>query len=454
MRHLRPLLLLSLTLAGAAVQAETGDWTVKPEWVGAHEAFLASDALQGRGSGTRDEAIAAAYIAAQFQSYGLKPAPGMAGYVQPAVIPQRRLNGPASLSWGEGKTAAELTVFLTTGQAASGRLVAASDDPGALKALNAKEGDVLLAGGAAPAMAWFTAADKAGVKLVILRESEGTRGLYADMGGEPRLLRINPAKPHVRPALLSVPPALFDQLLAAQGQTLNFTPPAVIDAPLTTHNAIGYLAGSDPKAGTLLFTAHLDHLGVKPDGTIMHGANDDASGTVAVLELARALAAGRQPKRSILFVCYGAEELGMLGAGYFAEHPPVPLHEIIANLEFEMIGAQDPKLPEKTLMMTGFDRSDFGEALKRQGFRVTADPYPEQHFFQRSDNYQLALTGIVAHTVSGWAVTPTYHDPSDDLAHIDLPFMTAVIQSLIEPARWLANTDFVPKWKEGGKPSN
>ena len=452
MRHLRrSLLLFSLTLAGAA-QADAGEWTVKPEWVSAHEAFLASDALQGRGSGTRDEAIAAAYTAAQFQSYGLKPAPGMAGYVQPAVIPQRRLAGAASLSWGEGKTASDLTLFLTTGQPASGRLlVPASEDPAALKA---QEGDVLLASGPAPAMAWFTAADKAGVKLVILRESESTRGLFADMGGEARLLRINPAKPHVRPALLSVSPALFDQLAAAKGQSLSFTPPAVIDAPLTTHNAIGYLPGSDPKAGTLLFTAHLDHLGVRPDGTIMHGANDDASGTVAVLELARALAAGQRPKRSILFVCYGAEELGMLGARYFGEHSPVPLNEIIANLEFEMIGAQDPKLPEKTLMMTGFERSDFGEALKRQGFRVTADPYPEQHFFQRSDNYQLALTGIVAHTVSGWAVTPTYHDASDDLAHIDLPFMTAVIQSLIEPARWLANTDFVPKWKEGGKPTN
>ena len=452
MRQLRcSLLLLSLTLAGTA-RADSGEWTVKPEWVSAHETFLASDVLQGRGSGTRDEAIAAAYIAAQFQSYGLKPAPGMAGYVQSAVIPQRRLDGPASLSWGEGKTAAELTLFLTTGQPASGRLVvASSDDPGTLKA---QEGDVLLASGPAPAMAWSTAADKAGVKLVILRESEGTRSLYNGMGGEPHLLGINPAKPHVRPALLSVPPALFDQLVSVKGQTLSFAPPVVIDAPLTTHNAIGYLPGSDPKAGTLLFTAHLDHLGVKRNGTVMHGANDDASGTVAVLELARALASGQQPKRSILFVCYGAEELGMLGAQYFSEHPPVPLNQIIANLEFEMIGAQDPKLPEKTLMMTGFDRSDFGEALRRQGFRVTADPYPEKQFFQRSDNYQLALTGIVAHTVSGWAVTPTYHDASDDLAHIDLPFMTAVIQSLIEPARWLANTGFVPRWKEGGKPGN
>ncbi len=193
---------------------------------------------------------------------------------------------------------------------------------------------------------------------------------------------------------------------------------------------------------------------MQADGvTIMHGANDNASGVTAVLEVARALAAGEKPRRSILFVCFGAEEIGLLGAGYFAKNPPIPLTDIIANLEFEMIGMQDPKLPAKTLMMTGFERSDFGETMKARGFSITADPYPEHKFFQRSDNYQLALAGIVAHTVSGWATTPTYHKADDDIAHLDLPFMTAVIQSLIEPARWLANTDYVPAWKAGGRPT-
>jgi len=448
MRKLRSLLCLVLTLAGAA-QAQAPAHAVKPEWVSAHLNFLASDVLQGRKSASRDELVAATYIAAQFESYGLKPAPGMQSYLQSAPITQHRFAGAASLTSGALR-ADGVTLFLSDGQSLSGRItLAGTEDP---KALTAGQGEVLLASGSAPPMAWFGAADKLGARLLILRESEQTRTAFAEMGGEPRLLRSNPAKPRQRPALISVPAALFDQLAAAHGQALDFTPPKVAEVTLTTTNAIGYLAGSDPKAGTLLFTAHLDHLGAKPNGTVMHGANDDASGTVAVMELARALAAGKQPRRSILFVCYGGEEMGLLGAGYFAEHPPVPLKDIIANLEFEMIGAQDPQLPAKTLMMTGFERSDFGEALQRQGFRVTADPYPQQQFFQRSDNYQLARMGIVAHTVSGWAVTPTYHDASDDLAHIDLPFMTAVIQSLIEPARWLANTDFVPQWKAGGKP--
>ncbi|MBV8500776.1 MAG: M20/M25/M40 family metallo-hydrolase [Paucibacter sp.] len=447
MALIRSLAASVLIFAGAA---QADPWVVRAEWISAHENFLASDVLQGRGSATRDELIAATYIAAQFESYGLKPAPGMKGWLQRAEITRQRFQGEPKLAFGAQEVAKGVTLFVSNSQPLSGRIVqAGTEDP---KALTSGQGDVLLVTGPAPLMAWYGAAGKVGAKLVIARESDATRAGYAEMGGEPRLLRSNPAQPRQRAALITVPEMIFVQLAAAQGQTLSFTPPPVVDAKLVTTNAIGYLPGSDRAAGTLLFTAHLDHLGGKADGTVMHGANDDASGTVAVLELARALASGGKPRRSILFVCYGGEEMGLLGARYFTEHPPVPLQEIVANLEFEMIGAQDPQLPQQTLMMTGFERSDFGEALQRQGFRVTADPYPQQQFFQRSDNYQLAQMGIVAHTVSGWATTPTYHSADDDIAHLDLPFMTAVIQSVIESARWLVNSDFVPQWKPGGKP--
>ncbi|HVL42000.1 MAG TPA: peptidase M28, partial [Brevundimonas sp.] len=81
------------------------------------------------------------------------------------------------------------------------------------------------------------------------------------------------------------------------------------------------------------------------------------------------------------------------------------------------------------------------------------DLYPEQNFFERSDNYQLALQGIVAHTISGWAVTPTYHMADDTVANLNLPFMTAAIQSLVEPLRWLADGDFTPQWTANGRPT-
>lgn len=316
--------------AGLPIAAPPPAAMVDPARVSAHEAFLAGDALRGRGSANPDEAIAAAYVASQFQSYGLLPAPGMTGYLQTAGLVERPPSAP---------------------------------------------------------------------------------------GRRPRWSVIEPA-----------------------------------GAARTTTNAIGFLPGTDPAAGVILITAHLDHLGVRPDGVIMHGANDDASGTTAVLELARTLSTERH-KRGILFVAYGAEEMGGLGSEYFGSHSPVPLTDIVANLEIEMIGAQDPKMPAGVMMMTGFERSDFGSALQARGALIAPDMYPEQNFFQRSDNYQLALQGVVAHTISGWAVTPTYHSPDDDLAHLDIPFMTRAIESLVEPLRWLASSDFKPSWAEGGRPT-
>ena len=117
-----------------------------------------------------------------------------------------------------------------------------------------------------------------------------------------------------------------------------------------------------------------------------------------------------------------------------------------------MIGAQDPKLPKGTMMITGWERSNLADALKAKGALLAKDPYPEQHFYERSDNYSLALQGIVAHTVSGWATIPTYHSAQDTLGNIDIPYMTAAIQSLVEPVRWLVTGDFEPKWAENGRP--
>ncbi len=330
---MRKWLALAVLFSGALCSAQQPSWVVKPEWVRAHEEFLASDAMGGRGSATRMEEITASYVVSEFIGYGLQPAPGMTGYLQSADVAPVTINGRQRM-----------------------RL---ADAPG----------------------------------------------------------------PDTR----------------------------------KTFNAIGYLPGIDPASGTLLLTAHLDHLGTHevPTGQdgIYNGADDDAAGTTAVLELAHALASGPRLKRSILFVCYGSEELGGLGSTYFGAHPPVPLTALVANLEFEMIGNQDPKMPAGVLLLTGWERSNLGPTLKAHGALLGPDPYPEQHFFQRSDNFSLALKGVVAHTAAGWGTVPTYHKPNDDLAHLDLPFMTAAIQSLVEPIRWLAGSDFKPTWNPGGQPT-
>lgn len=342
------------------------------------------------------------------------------------------------------------TLLIGPGSSVSGPLVVATtSDPAKLP-----RGDVLLVPSpSSDFRAVGQAARDNGTKLLVLPLNDVTRKYVGMMGGKPRLpTYLEDDTPDTRMSIVLLPPEAIAGLAKKAGATVNLTVPSREERAITT-NAIGYLAGSEPKAGTLLLTAHLDHLGVRPDGTIMHGANDDASGTTAVLELAQALASGKPPRRSILFVCYGSEEIGEFGSTYFGEHPPVPLSQIVANIEFEMIGAQDPKLPKDTLMMTGFDRSNLGPALKQHGALVTGDPYPEEHFFERSDNYALALKGVVAHTVSGWAVTPTYHQPTDTYQNLNIPFMTSAIRSLVGPIEWLADSDFVPAWKPGGKPS-
>ena len=225
----------------------------------------------------------------------------------------------------------------------------------------------------------------------------------------------------------------------------------------TTTNVVGILRGSDPKLAkeTVLLSAHLDHLGIGLEvngDNIYNGADDDASGVTAVLELAEALAAGTRPKRTVVFALFGSEEIGGYGASYFQEHPPVPVESFVANLEFEMIGRSDAAVAAHTLWLTGYERSNLGAELAAHGARLVADPHPEQHFFQRSDNYVLARKGIIAHTVSSYGLHSDYHQPSDDLAHVDFAHMSESIESMVEPVRWLVNTDFKPQWSKDGKP--
>ena len=456
----KPNLLKNSALIAAAILALTStsthaqDWQVKQQWVAAHEAFLAGDALRGRGSATPDEGVAAAYVGAMFESYGLSTAPGMTSYLQTAGVTKTTPSGHTTLTVG-GVTltqGSDLTVLLTSGTLQAGALTLAENTPASPAAallIAPTEGQGL--------GAVIGSAIEGGAKLLILRETDALKALAARRG-PPRSSfalsseAVSGISGGPSPDVVMVSAAAYDRLKALAGTTASIDPGAVQRVETVTTNAIGFLPGSDPAAGVLLISAHLDHLGVRPDGTIMHGANDDASGTTAVLELAHALASGEAHRRGILFVAYGSEEIGGLGSTYFGEHPPVPLTDIVANLEIEMIGAQDPKMEPGVMMMTGFDRSNFGPTLKEKGALVAPDLYPEQNFFQRSDNYSLALKGIVAHTISGWAVTPTYHSPDDDIAHLDLSFMTRAIQSLIEPLRWMASSDFTPEWAPGGRP--
>jgi hypothetical protein len=224
-----------------------------------------------------------------------------------------------------------------------------------------------------------------------------------------------------------------------------------------TRNVIGILPGRDAKLKdqVILLTAHMDHLGVgRPvDGdSIYNGADDDASGCVAVLQLARALAQDDLPKRTVIFAFFGSEETGGQGNQYFLDHPPAPLEKIVANLEFEMIGRPDSAVKPDELWLTGYDRSNLGPELAKHGAKLVADPHPSQQFFARSDNYALAKRGIIAQTVSSFGLHKEYHRPNDDVSHIDFIHMEQAIESMVEPVKWLANTEFKPEWLPGRKP--
>lgn len=439
-------------------------WTVKPEWVHADEDFLASDALQGRGSGTRDEEIAAEFVASKFDSFGLKPAAPESSFIETVDLITPKLDGKAQLSAGSTQLqeGPDFYLLTATGENTNGKLqkLAASE---AGKTEVAPGAVVLLSGAPEDPRALFGIMQRLrGAAAILVQDSAGMKQVFGMMGGKTRVpMRVKGAEEEgglgrsMNIAVLTAD-AFGKVEQMENGTTVSLTVHELPTPPGHTYNAMAVLEGSEAKAGALLISAHLDHLGMRPqkeggDG-IYNGADDDASGTTAVIELARALAAGPKPKRTIYFVCFGSEETGGQGDNYFRSHPPAPLDQFVANIEFEMIGAQDPKLPKGFLLLTGWERTNLGPTLREHGAKIGPDPYPEQHYFQRSDNYALALKGMVAQTAAGWGDPPYYHRPNDDLAHLNWTFLTDAIQSFVEPIRWLADSEFKPEWKPGEMP--
>ncbi len=223
------------------------------------------------------------------------------------------------------------------------------------------------------------------------------------------------------------------------------------------HNVIGILPGKDPALRNeyILVDAHLDHLGVgRPlnGDSIYNGADDDASGVTAVLEIARALAAGPGVGRSVIFAATTGEEMGLLGTRWYIAHPARPLDQLVGNLEVEMIGRPDSLAggPGRA-WLTGYERSTMGDSLAAEGIPIVADPRPDQHFFERSDNIAFARMGIPAHTLSSFNLHDDYHRPSDDVSKVDFAHMTAVIAAAINAVRILADGPR-PAWHPGGRP--
>lgn len=222
-------------------------------------------------------------------------------------------------------------------------------------------------------------------------------------------------------------------------------------------NVVGILRGTDPRLrdSVVLVDAHYDHLGIGAPvagDSIYNGADDDASGTVAVLEIARAMKNGVSPRRTVVFLATTGEEVGLLGTRWYLEHPVVPLARMEANLEIEMIGRPDTAAggPGKA-WLTGFDRSTMGATFRDAGLAVVPDPRPAQQFFQRSDNIAFAMRGIPAHTLSSFDLHDDYHQPSDETSRVDFDHMTRVIDVASRAVRLLAD-GAAPRWVPGMRP--
>ncbi|TDN36792.1 M28 family peptidase [Hymenobacter sp. UV11] len=253
----------------------------------------------------------------------------------------------------------------------------------------------------------------------------------------------------------------YRQAVAAAGKPVPApfqAPPAMLQVrvqtqPFTTENVLGYLEGTDKKQEVVVVSAHYDHVGVQ-QGRVYNGADDDGSGTVSLLAMARAFAQakkeGHGPRRSLLFLANVGEELDLLGSQYYTDHPVFPLAATVADLHLDMIGRVDSLHPGTGdyLYLIGddwlsTDLHHLSEAINRQAaplqldyrYNTLADP---SHLYYRSDHYNFAKHRVpVIYYFSGFH--RDYHQPSDDVEKIDFTALTQRSRLIFRTAWAVAN---------------
>jgi len=224
----------------------------------------------------------------------------------------------------------------------------------------------------------------------------------------------------------------------AAGFRQNFVKDSTDKRPL--FNVAGIIPGKSKPNEYVIFSGHYDHLGImKGDDldTIANGADDDASGTTAMIALARYYKRLNNNERTLIFVAFTAEEIGGFGAKYFSEQLN-PDH-VVAMFNIEMIG-KESKFGKNAAFITGYERSDFGKILQKnlQGTEFTfhPDPYPEQKLFYRSDNATLAALGVPAHTISTGQIDTDklYHTVDDEYESLDTENIRSTIKAIAKSA--------------------
>jgi hypothetical protein len=277
------------------------------------------------------------------------------------------------------------------------------------------------------------------------------------------LTRAQSGRPE-NPRAVRVHGALLDELRAAQGGRIAFDSHRV-EEDVTAYNVAAKIqgVGTQDEPGlrdeAVVLTAHYDHLdsshggGAKGEDKIFNGADDDASGTVAVLEIAGALAQEPAPARTVVFVLVTGEEIGLLGTEEYLDRPCVPLAKTVLNLNFEMIGRPDEKVGGAgRLWLTGYELSNLGAAYTEKKLAIFPDPYPNEHFFERSDNIAFVRRGVVGQTLSSYNLHKDYHQPSDEADKLDFAHMEAGTQAGLAAVRLVASGALKPAWLAGKEP--
>lgn len=452
-----------------------------------HLSFLASDLLEGRGTPSRGQDLAAEYIAAQYRRAGLEPLgddeyfqtavwnfsePNLAGLALTLQSGQQRVTLTAkqlSFAPGAGVDASKLALIKANwtalgpleamGTAVNGKIVLVEQPPMRPKSMSESEAliaerDAVLARIARLKPLMVLALDRA--------RPAGNGGGHGELS--------DPGKPGPSAALplITVHGEQAVELLGAlpDGATgvtldLHLAPASIRQVKL--RNVAALLRGSDPvlKETYVILSSHYDHLGIRadmPGDNIYNGANDDGSGTVSVIEVASALAAMKEhPKRSILFLNVFGEELGMLGSAYYGRHPLVPVAKTIADLNLEQVGRTDgkdgPMLRKAAL--TGYDFSSLPAVIARAGaatgVHIFKDADMGDKYFGQSDNVALAALGVPAHTLSVLYEFPDYHKAGDHWQKIDYANMAAISRTVALGMLMLANDTAVPRWNEADK---
>ncbi|WP_201981795.1 M28 family peptidase [Hymenobacter rubidus] len=493
--------------------------SITPAGLKADLDVLASDAYEGRETGKKGQKMAADYIAKAFAADGLTgPVQGSDNpYLQHFDMIRTTLDGPASVLKVGSKTyqgskdfyatvnetfAAPLTlkpVFVGYGikEEKYSDFIAAADYQGKDlvfllgEPLNAK-GQSLVSADGKPSP--YATADLAGLyarqgamvplgasSITVIMPTAASLAaapkVFTDILGRVQLSFVGAKKrqgglnmffvsPELGAKLLGTTPAGLDkyrQSVAQAGKPVapSFQPvpveaTAVLrNEPFTTENVLGYLEGTDKKDEVVVVSAHYDHLGIK-DGEVFNGADDDGSGTVSVLAMARAFSQakkdGHGPRRSILFLANTGEEEGLLGSQYYTDHPVFPLEKTVTDLNIDMVGRVDSLHQGKGdyLYLVGADRlstelNTLSESTNQQYNPLAFDykfndPNDPERIYYRSDHYNFAKHNIpIIFYTSG--LHPQYHKATDDIEFIDFPAMARRDQLIFHTAWTLAERD-------------